>query len=107
MIASGRIKGAKLPSGEIGVSQNDLDQLITREQFEHLRGKSITINQASESYGIHPETIRGWVKQGYIAVLKEGYGKELDLADVEYCVAVYRSLGGARGKCLFDADRRP
>lgn len=107
MITAGRIKGAMLPSGEIGVSENDLDQLITREQFEHLRGKSITINQAAETYGIHPETIRGWVKQGYITVLREGYGKELDLADVEYCVAVYRSMDGARGKRLFDADGRP
>lgn len=107
LIDSGRIKGAVLPNGEIGVSEPELDQIVTREQFEHLRGQSITIKEASEKYGVDSETIRKWSKRGYIRVLREGYGAEFDLADVAYCATVYKSQGGMRGKRIFDTDGQP
>jgi hypothetical protein len=107
MITAGRIKGAVLPNGEIGVSEPELEQFIGREQFEHLRGQAITVPQASERHGIRADTFRTWVKRGYISLLKEGYNAEMDLADVEYCVAVYRAQDGGRGKRIFDKDGLP
>ena len=89
------------------MSEPELNLVVTREQFEHLRGQAITIAQAAEVYQIHPETIRGWVKHCYINVLREGYGKELDRADVEYCIAIYRSQGATRGKRLFNEQGEP
>jgi hypothetical protein len=107
MITAGRIKGAVLPNGEIGVREIDVEQLITREQFEHLRGQTITIKDASERYGIDSETLRKWSKRGYIHVVREGYSAEFDLADVAYCAAVYKAQGGMRGKRIFDQNGQP
>ena len=107
LIDSGRIKGAVLPNGEIGVSEPELDSIVTREQFVHLRGKSITLKEAAEKYGIDSETIRKWSKRGYIRTLREGYSAEFDLADVAYCATVYKAQGGMRGKRIFDADGQP
>jgi len=107
MITTGRIKGAMLSSGEIGVSEIDLDQSITREEFDHLRGKAITVPEAVEKYGINPVTIRNWVKHSYIKILKSGYGMEIDGADMAYCAAVYRAQGGMQGKRIFDESGQP
>jgi len=107
LVDSGRIKGAVLPNGEIGVSEPGLDQIVAREQFEHLRGQTITIKEAAEKFGIDSETLRKWSKRGYIRVLREGYGAEFDLADVAYCAAVYNAQGGMRGKRIFDRDGQP
>ncbi|MBP7689321.1 MAG: hypothetical protein KA765_15505 [Thermoflexales bacterium] len=107
-VASGNVRAASL-NGTLAVAESELNQIISisRDQFKHLRGESITIAQAAQNYDIHPETIRGWVNHGYIRILREGYGKELDLADVEYCVAIYRAQGGGRGKRLFDDQGQP
>jgi hypothetical protein len=107
MITAGRIKGAMLPNGEIGVSENDLDLIITREQFDHLHGEPITVPEAVEKYGINPVTIRNWVRHGYIKIVKSGYGMEIDGADMAYCAAVYRALGGVQGKRIFDKSGQP
>jgi hypothetical protein len=107
LIDSGRIKGAVLPNGDIGVSEPELDSIITRDQFEYLRGQAITIAQAIEKYGLTDRTIRRWIDRGYIKVLKDGYGAHLDHADVAYCAAVYQALGGTRGKRLFNDDGQP
>ena len=107
LIDSGRIKGAVLPNGEIGVSEPEIDQITSREQFEYLRGTPITVPQASEKYGIRADTFRSWVKRGHIHVLKDGYAAEMDLADVAYCVAIYKAQGGGRGKRIFDQNGLP
>jgi excisionase family DNA binding protein len=106
LIDNGMIRAARL-GGTVAVAESELNQTITREQFEHLRGQAITIPQAAETYQVNPETLRGWVRLGYIRILKDGYAKELDLADVEYCVAVYLSQGGGRGKRIFDKSGLP
>ncbi len=107
LVDSGRIKGAVLPNGEIGVSEPELEQVVAREQFEHLRGQAITIKDASEKFGIDSETLRKWSKRGYIQVVREGYGAEFDLADVAYCAAVYKAQGGMRAKRIFDQEGQP
>lgn len=107
-IESGSIRAASL-NGTLAVAESELDQIIaiSPDQFKHLRGEPITIAQAAQNYNIHPETIRGWVNHGYIRVLRDGYAKELDRADVEYCAAIYRAQGGGRGKRLFDDQGLP
>jgi hypothetical protein len=107
LVDSGRIKGAVLPNGDIGVSEPELDSIITRDQFEHLRGQAITITQAVEKYSLSERTIRNWVDRGYIAILKAGHGMLLDEADVSYCFAVYQALGGGQGKRIFDQSGHP
>jgi hypothetical protein len=108
LIQSGKLNAVVL-NDTVAVAESELQRIgaITRDQFKHFRGESITIAQAAQNYGIHPETLRGWVKHGYIQVLREGYGKALDRADVEYCVAIHRAQGGGRGKRLFDDSGLP
>ena len=43
LIDAGRLTAVVLPNGEMGVSEPELDSIIKREQFEHLRGQEITI----------------------------------------------------------------
>jgi len=106
LINSGNIKAVKL-NGTVAVAESDLDQVITREKFEHLRGQAISTSLAADRYSISHWTIRNWIDRGYIKVLKPGYGMEIDESDVAYCAAVYRSLGGVRGKRLFDENGQP
>jgi len=117
LIDSGIIKAIKL-NGDIAVSENELEHTITQEQFEHLRGKAITISLAAQEYGVPPGTIKGWVSRGLIAILADSPsvsvhhgpgrpGMEIDLADLAYCAAVYKAQGGKRGKRLFDEDGQP
>lgn len=106
LIQSGNIRAVSL-DGTVAVAESELDQIITREQFEYLRGQAISISETAQKYSLSNRTIRNWIDHGYIKVLKEGYGMHLDHADVAYCAAVYQSLGGTRGKRLFDDDGQP
>jgi hypothetical protein len=44
LIDSGNIRAVKL-NGTVAVAESELDQVITREKFKHLRGKPITISE--------------------------------------------------------------
>ena len=119
LVTSGRLEAVQLPGGEIAVRENEMQGAITREQFKHLRGKPITISQATQpgprngdkgGYGIPYTTIYGWIARGYITVTEPGYKMILDEADVAYCTAVYRerkSLGVISGVPLLDDVGRP
>jgi hypothetical protein len=89
------------------VPESELNQTIFREQFDHLRGRVITIPQAVEKYNLSDRTIRDWVGRGYITILKAGHGMTIDEADVAYCAAVYQSQGGGRGKRIFNEHGQP
>jgi hypothetical protein len=106
LIESSHIRAVKM-NGTIAVAESELDQVITREQFDNVSGMPITLSEAAEKYSISRITFRQWTQRGYIRVVKEGYGMELDEADVAYCAAVYNAQGGTRGKRLFDEDGRP
>lgn len=108
LIQGGNIRAVSL-DGTIAVSESELGQIIaiTRDQYKHLRGQSITIAEASERYGINHVTIRGWIERAYIHVVKDGYGTEIDESDIAYCAAVYKIRGGGRGKRLFDDNGLP
>jgi len=71
-------------------SLNQQLQEITREQFAHLAGKAIKLNDAPNKYGVNRRSLDRWVKAGYIRVIKTGYGSEVDEGDVAFCVAVHK-----------------
>lgn len=106
LIEGGMIAAVQL-NGTIAVAENDLDRVITREQFKHLRGQAITVAEAGKRYGLNRITIRGWIERHYIRVLTHGYGMTLDESDVAYCAAVYQAQGGGRGKRIFDDNGKP
>ena len=124
-VEAGTIAAGILSDGEIVVSKdnivpkannandiNDRLRAIRREDFEHLRGKAITVTEAAEKYGVHRNTVLGWAKQKYITVLRESVGRgsyiELDEADTAYCAAIHvvRKQYKSRAK-LLDDDGSP
>lgn len=113
MIQDGRLRGAILPDGSLGVSQASLQELLPREQlpdykeFAHLQGEPISISDAARKYELQTSTLTRWMQRGYIARLgKEGRRTLLDEADVAYCAKVYRSDSG-QGKWAFDSHGKP
>ncbi|MBC8253286.1 MAG: hypothetical protein H8E35_04575 [Ardenticatenia bacterium] len=113
LIGDGRIEAAQIPTGDILVSDDDLDhtqikERIIEEKFGHLRGRTIGVAEAAREYGISIPTIARWVKLGYIGKLgQDGQKYLLDLADVAYCADVYRQQGGSQGKRIFDREGYP
>jgi hypothetical protein len=113
MIQDGRIDAAQLPSGELLVSDDGLNQTKTKEQiidkkFAALRGQTIGIAEAARKYGISHPTIIRWTRLGYIRkVGQEGQKILLDAADVAYCADVYHSQDGGQGKRILDRDGNP
>jgi excisionase family DNA binding protein len=106
LINNGILHAVRL-GGTVAVAESELNQTITREQFDHLRGQAITISQAVEKYSLGERTIRRWIERGYITLLKNGPGMILDEADVAYCSAVYQAIGGGQGKRIFDQSGHP
>ncbi len=114
MIQAGRIKGAILPTGEIGVSESAIptpptpkEQLPEYKKHKHLKGVPIWISEAGRKYDILQVTISKWVKAGYIKTLGMNGNRVLvDEADVAYCAEIYHQRGG-QGKWLFNPDGTP
>lgn len=65
-------------------------QDILKEQYGHLLGRQITVSDAAEKYEIHRRTIFKWIDKGYISVVEEEPVKQVDEAEVKYCVDIYR-----------------
>ncbi len=113
-IESGRMRAIYLDE-EVAVAEVDVRELASQERvvirledFESLRGQPISISEAAREYGLHTSTISRWAQRGYIRRLgKQGKKVLLDKADVAYCVAVYRSLGGRAGAWIFDSEGNP
>ena len=116
LVASGKLRAMKTSSGEVVVPESETETTISREQFEHLLGKPISIRQAAQpgpryskknegGYAVPYTTLIGWVHKGLIEVLTSGYGMELDEADVAYCAAVYHARG--KSSRIFDKAGRP
>jgi hypothetical protein len=81
-----------------------------RESFAHLRGVKITVSQAAEKYRVPLPTVRAWTDKGYITVLDTAHPKQLDEADVAFCVAVKAQrvkLGITSKVKLFDESGEP
>ena len=112
LIQDGRIDAAQLPSGELLVSDETLNEKskeqLVEEKYGHLQGRSITVTEAAEKYDVVRNTLLNWVKYGHIAVLKPGYRMELNEAEVAYCAEVYRkrTRSGFTTR-IFDEDGLP
>jgi hypothetical protein len=111
LIQDGRIDAAQLPSGELLVSDESLNQKtkeqIVEERFAHLRGKPITVSDAEGVYKLKNMTIRRWIANGYIRVVNDGYPIKVDESDVAYCAKVYDEQDGKSGRRIFDGDGNP
>jgi len=118
LVQAGTIKGAILPGGDIGVSENAAEisalnenlMSIKRSQFEHVHGSPITVTEASKKYDTNRATILMWVRQKYIRILTPGYRMEIDEADVAYCAAIHaarKGFGGQTGAPLLDSSGDP
>jgi hypothetical protein len=102
LVETGKIRAAVLPGGEIGVGEKSARQVasyeqinerlrsIRRDDFEKLRGKPISISEATRRYGVPGMTLRGWIKRDYVAVLANNHPVLIDNGDVAYCVAVWK-----------------
>lgn len=116
LVNSGRIRAAKLASGETLVNQKDCEQPLTKETtpeykaVAHLRGCGIGVNQASKKYGVPNPTISRWLDKGYIRRLSgetlKGQRVLIDEADMAYCAAIYHQNPG-QGKSIFNPDGTP
>jgi hypothetical protein len=115
LIQNGRIDAAQLPSGELLVSDEGLNEKtkeqIIEEKYGHLKGKSITISDAMDKYRIPQDsTIRRWITKGCIEVVDDGYPMRVDEAEVAYCTSIYhqRQTAGIRsGAPLLNEDGTP
>ena len=118
MISSGRIKGAMLPNGEIGVSESSVQVAainerlrgIRRENYKHLYGHPISIAEAAKQYNVPMMTIRSWMQRGLVAVLESGYGTKVDESNVAYCAAIYqirKETGSLSGAPLLNENGAP
>lgn len=116
LLEAGKIRGAILPGGEIGVSEsaakinalNENLSKITREPFENLRGVHITASEGAKKYGVHRNTILKWAKQGFVRVIVGGYRMEVDEADLAYCASIHdqrKDLGNISTPLLDDMGR--
>lgn len=93
--------------GEILVPESEVRQTITLEQFKKLKGKPITMAEASRKYGPTVKAIWTWVERGYIPKLDDAYPVHLDEQHVAYRCAIYKALDGRPGRRIFDAAGRP
>jgi hypothetical protein len=114
LIQDGRINAAQLPSGELLVSDESLNEKtkeqIIEEQFGHLRGQAVTISQASQKYNIAGMTIRDWVARNYITIVDEGYPVRVNEAEVAYCADIHQqrqAAGITGGVPLLDENGLP
>lgn len=70
------------------------DDLI-KQNYAHLVGNPITVNNAIEKYRIPQTTILKWKNIGYITVIKPGYKMTIDEADMAYCAEAYHARRNA------------
>ncbi len=107
-IQSGTIEAIYLDE-EVAVAEGDVEKIVIHEkEFDHLRGRPISISEASRRYKVPVSTISRWAQVGYIKRLgREGRKVLLDEADVAYCARVYVALEGGPGKRIFDSEGRP
>jgi len=113
LIQSGKIKAVAYEGGILVVANNGSMQTkekLIMEQFGALVGVAISIPEASQHYNVPDQTIRDWVKKGYIHIIEDGWPKQINEAEMAYCAQVYHArkadgtLGGAP---LLDEDGLP
>lgn len=109
LIYSDRIKANITDRGEVLVPESEVKKAAaTKEKFAKLVGVPITVSEAVKKYKVPYTTLIGWVHSPLelIAIIKPGYGMQLDEADVARCAAIYKMRG--RSSRIFDkTGKRP
>jgi predicted site-specific integrase-resolvase len=113
LISAGKIHAAML-NGTLLISERDLMADLPKSErpeykkYANLAMIGIGVREAARKYGVHPDTISGWYKSGYISKIgMQGVQKVLlSEADVAYCVEIYKQNPGP-GKRIFNPDGTP
>jgi len=97
---------------ELLVSEDDVRAYVakrdvSREQFEHLEGVEIGLNQAAIKYGFSTVVLSDWMKRGQVRFIRQqGNRKIINEADVAYARALADIKGLRSGRPLFDRRSR-
>jgi len=90
----GKIKSIRTKSGEIMVSEKDIEDL-QKKDFAELEGSEISMGDAERKYNVPHQTISRWKANGYIRVIrKEGQKVIMNEADVARLVEAYKTNPG-------------
>jgi transposase-like protein len=75
----------------VAAAASVLRREVRPEQYKHLRGRRIRVNEAAAKYDVPPPNISRWIKLEYIQVLGSGFQRtEIDEADIAYISAAYK-----------------
>jgi hypothetical protein len=111
LVDQGEVRSGML-GDELIVLEDDVrtyvaERDVTREQFKHLEGVEIGINQAAIKYRFTGVTIADWVKRGKIRLIRQqGNRKLINEADVAYARALADIKGLRSGRPLFGRGRK-
>ena len=111
LVDQGEVRSGML-NDELIVLEDDVrtyvaERDVTREQFKHLEGVEIGINQAAIKYRFTGVTISDWVKRGEIRLIRQrGNRKLINEADVAYARALADIKGMRSGRPLFGRGRK-
>ncbi len=111
LVDQGEVRSGML-GDELIVLEDDVrtyvaERDVTREQFKHLEGVEIGVNQAAVKYRFTGVTISDWVKRGKIRLIRQqGNRKLINEADVAYARALADIKGMRSGRPLFGRGRK-
>lgn len=111
LVDQGEVRSGML-GDELIVLEDDVrtcvaERDVTREQFKHLEGVEIGVNQAAIKYRFTGVTIADWVKRGKIRLIRQrGNRKLINEADVAYARALADIKGIRSGRPLFGRGRK-
>jgi len=78
---------------------------IFPEQFNHLRGRFLGMNEASLLYGVSLSTLHKWIERGELKIQgRDGLKKLLDEADVAYKAKLSDAKKMRQGKKVFKSS---
>jgi len=111
LVDQGEVRSGML-GDELIVLEDDVrtyvaERDVTREQFKHLEGVEIGINQAAIKYRFTGVTISDWVRRGKIRLIRQrGNRKLINEADVAYARALADIKGLRSGRPLFGRGQK-
>ena len=111
LVDQGEVRSGML-GDELIVLEDDVrtyvaERDVTREQFKHLEGVEIGVNQAAIKYRFTGVTISDWVRRGKIRLIRQqGNRKLINEADVAYARALADIKGMRSGRPLFGRGRK-
>lgn len=75
---------------------------ISPEQFDHLRGALISINEGAAKYDVANSTLSNWVTRHAIEIKSEEKNRKyVDEADLAYLVTVSKAKASRAGRKIF------